>query len=796
MSSWLEPQDVLIPDEFQRGVGGHPLVAEVLARRGVTDLAKAKAFLDPQVYTPTSPWELPGMERAVARLIDAMRKDEAICVWGDFDVDGQTATTLLVSTLKELGANVTYHIPVRETESHGVNLLMLQQVIQAGAQLILTCDTGISAHSAVDYANARGVDVIVTDHHDLPEQMPAACALVNPKLLTPGHPLVTLPGVGVAYQLAEALYEQTGHPGGVSQFLDLVALGIVADLALLRGENRYLLQRGIEALRAPTRLGLKVMLDLAEIDPAGLTEEHIGYVLGPRLNALGRLSDANQAVEFLTTLDYSRARLLAEQLEGLNAERQLQTEQVFQAAQAQIERDPSLLDSAALVLSHPTWPAGVIGIVASRLVERYNRPVVLISAQPGGIARGSARSVAGCNITAAIAAQAELLVSYGGHPMAAGLAIPTERIPEFRRALSKTVREMLGEGHLEKIFKIDAYLPLSGLSLELVANLERLAPFGAGNLAVTLACPRLILISQSTFGRRAEHLHLIVADEQGVSHKVIWWGGAGWPLPEALLNGARFDLAYVVRASDYRGQRELQVEWVEARQVAEPALELPPTACAINVQDYRRQDHPLPLLKALLAQGDVQVWAEGEALERLVAQGIAARQRSALENRPGLAIWTSPPGPAELQAVLAAVSPQTVYLFGVDPKTDRLEAFLSRLAGLVKFALRSNQGQASLSALAAATPQRQITIRAGIDWLAARGQLAVLSEEGDEIFLGEGIHQESARLLEITARLQELLAETTAYRAYFSRAEPDALILTNDQRRLTNENDRPRTNDE
>ena len=776
MSSWLEPQAILFPDEFQRGVGGHPLIAEVLARRGVTALAEARAFLDPQVYLPTSPLELLGMERAVARLIDAIRKDEAICVWGDFDVDGQTATTLLVSTLKELGANVTYHIPVRETESHGVNLPVLQQVIQAGAQLILTCDTGISAHTAIDYANAQGVDVIVTDHHDLPEHLPAACALVNPKLLPPGHPLETLPGVGVAYQLAEALYVQTGHPGGASQFLDLVALGIVADLALLRGESRYLLQRGIETLRTPTRLGLKVMLEMAEIDPAGLTEEHIAYILGPRLNALGRLSDANQAVEFLTTLDLGRARLLAEQLEGLNAERQLQTEQVFQAALAQLERDPSLLDSAALVLSHPAWPAGVIGIVASRLVERYNRPVVLISAPPGGSARGSARSVAGCNITAAIAAQAELLSSFGGHPMAAGLTIPTERIPEFRRALSKTVREMLGEGQLERALQIDAYLPLSGLSLELVADLERLAPFGAGNPAVTLACLRLTLISQSTFGRRAEHLHLVVVDEQGVSHKVIWWGGAGWPLPEALPNGARFDLAYVVRASDYRGQREVQVEWLDARLVTEPLTEMRPAAPPILIQDNRRQDHPLPLLKALLAQEDLQVWAEGEALERLVEQGIVARNRLALEKGPGLAIWTSPPGPAELRVVLAAVSPQTVYLFGVDPERDQLEAFLSRLAGLVKFTLRSNQGQASLPALAAATAQRQSTIRAGIDWLAAHGQLAVLSEAGDEILLGEGAQQESARLSENTAHLKDLLAETAAYRAYFSRAEPDALI--------------------
>ncbi len=349
--NWLEPRDISIPEALLSAVGGHPLVAVTLARRGIVDVQAARAFLDPEVYTPASPWDLPGMQVAVERLQRAIRQGESICVWGDFDVDGQTATALLVSVLRSLGAKSSFHIPVREVESHGVNLPVLKKIIDGGAQLVLTCDTGIGAHEAVDYARERGVDVIISDHHDLPHtpdgdlRLPHAAAVVNPKLLPGDHPLATLPGVGVAYKLAQALCQEAGcSERTVDEHLDLVALGIVADIATQRGDTRYLLQRGLRTLRGAQRAGLRAMMEYAELNPDWLTEEHIGYELGPRLNALGRLDDANQAVELLTTQDIGRARVLALGLESLNARRKLLTSQVLQGALAQIEGDPSLVE--------------------------------------------------------------------------------------------------------------------------------------------------------------------------------------------------------------------------------------------------------------------------------------------------------------------------------------------------------------------------------------------------------------------------------------------------------------------
>jgi single-stranded-DNA-specific exonuclease len=758
MPHWLDPDPISVPSPLSLAIGGHPLVAEVLAQRGIVDVERARAFLDPVRYTPASPFDLPDMDRAVQRIQQAFKLGQRIAVWGDFDVDGQTATTVLVQTLRSLGADVIFHIPVRAEEGHGINLPWLQRLIDDSAQVVVTCDTGIDAHEAVDYARQQGVDLVITDHHDLPPTLPAASAVVNPKLLPAGHPLGTLPGVGVAYKLAEALQPDA------SAHLDLVALGIVADVAVQTGDARYLLQRGLASLRQTERLGLQTLLQLAQINPAWLNEEHIGFELGPRLNALGRLGDANLAVEFLTTDDAQRARVLATTLEGLNAERKRLTDQIFQGALAQIERDPSLLEHAALVLAHPTWPAGVIGIVASRLAERFHRPVVLLAAPPGQLARGSARSVEGCNISAAIVAQSPLLASFGGHPMAAGLAIDPERIPEFRRKLSRSVAAELGAIAPEPALAIDGYLPLANLSLDLVADLERLAPFGPGNPRLVLVSPNHALLSHTTIGRHAEHRSLTVDDAAGGSQQVLWWQGAGWPLPEG-----RFDLAYSARTSTWRGQRQVQIEWVDARSVPGAPVVVQPVRPAIV--DHRRAPQPMALLEQLRGQPGVQVWCESEAKRQLGGQ-----DRSELAPADTLVIWTIPPGRAELQAALDRVKPKEVVLFADDPGMDQFDAFLQRLAGLAKHALRTESGLVSVPRLAAATAQRATVVRLGLRWLVSRGHMRVRTEEGDAVWLAAGDGTSGPDLLAVTTQLRDLLAETAAFRRYLAQADAEVLL--------------------
>jgi len=764
---WIEPRDVSVPEDFSRVVGGHPLVAKVLLERGYDTVKKAQSFLEPAQYEPTPSSELPNIMRAADRLEAAIQRGEVICVWGDFDVDGQTSTTLLISVLKDLGAIVTHHIPVRATESHGINLPNLKRVIDNGAQLILTCDTGVTAHEEIAYAKSQDVDVIVTDHHNLPSALPSAHTVVNPKMLPVGHQLRELPGVGVAFKLGEELCARSGDSAKIERFLDLVALGIVADLAVLRGDVRYLLQRGLVALRRTNRLGLQAMMDLAEVQPKWLTVEHISYALAPRLNALGRLADANMAVEFLTTDDLTKARIMASELEGLNARRKLLCDQVTQAVQAQIESDPTQLDDVVIVLAHPAWPVGVIGIVASRLVDTYHRPTVLISSTPGGPARGSARSIEGLDISAAIESQKELLIGFGGHPMAAGLSIEPDLVPEFRRGLSRVVREMIGKMETGPRLQIDGYLPLTDISLELVDDLERIAPFGPGNSSLTLVTRGVTVRSERLIGQGGEHRLIIVEDEGGATLKVVWWQGAGWKLPEA-----RFDLAFVARASYFQGEREVQATWVDSRPTEGEEVIIKESEYEIEVIDFRQERNPLDRLKRLRESENVQVWTEAAT-----AFEGAVLDRYHLGSSEALAIWTIPPGPQEMKDVLDKVFPNVVYLFADDPGLSGRESFLKRLSGLIKYALRAESGRVKLSALAAATAHRETTVRKGIAWLTSRGDVKVVGEEEDELILEKGGEQaKDSETEQIMMELTSLLEETTSFRKYYCKAGKDALI--------------------
>jgi single-stranded-DNA-specific exonuclease len=761
---WIDPEPVEVPQVLSEAVGGHPLVATALVRRGIATPQAARAFLDPACYTPAPPADLPDLLRAADRLETAIRRGERIAVWGDFDVDGQTATALLISTLRDLGADPLYYIPQRIPEGHGLNIPALERLLAEGVRLLITCDTGVTAHQACTYAQEHGVDVIVTDHHALPDELPPALAVVEPRRLPPGHPLGELPGVGCAFKLAEELYGRAGRRGEEERYLDLVALGIVADVVPLKGDNRYLLQRGLAALRQTERIGLLALAEAAGLRLGGLTEEHIAYQVAPRLNALGRLGDAILGVELLTTADLSRARILAAQLEGLNDQRRLITRQMLAAAQEQIERDPTLLDYQALVLAHPTWHPGAVGPVASRLAELYGRPAVVIATPPGGPGHGSARSVPGCDIYAALKTKADLLLSFGGHPMAAGLRIDPEKVPLLRRGLSRSVAALWDRSASGPALPIEEYLPLSDLSLELVAELERLAPFGPGNPPIHLATGDLTLLSYAAVGRGEEHRRMIVQDDEGVTRTVLWWQGAGQPLPQG-----RFELAYIARTSDYQGETQLQLEWVASRE-REPAP-APPPPPAVNIVDYRTITNQAEVLEGLRQRQEVQVWIEAKGEGEPPGRG-----RDELEIGPSLAIWTAPPGPDVLAEVLERVSPSTVYLFGVDPGLDRPRPFLERLAGLVKRALHASGGEVSIPVLATRLAQRAATVRLGVRWLAARGQVAVEGEAGQVMILIPGSGAPSPELAALEARLGEALAETAAYRRYFATAPAEELL--------------------
>jgi single-stranded-DNA-specific exonuclease len=762
---WIEPEPLEIPSSL---ADLPPLVTQALIRQGIKTREAVQAFLKPGNYLAAPALELPGMAVAVNRIEQIIKIGEPLCIWGDFDVDGQTSTTVLFQALQALGANVTYHIPVRGTEGHGINPLHLKEIIEGGVKLILTCDTGISAHEAADYVHKHHKDMIITDHHDLPDQLPQVTAIVNPKLLSQQHPLASLSGVGVAYKLVEELCVHfPASSFSPDSLLDLVAMGLVADLVILRNDTRFLVQKGLEILRKTKRPGLKVMMEIAELNPDNLTEEHISFSLAPRLNALGRLGDANPAVELLTTSDLGRARLLATQLENYNIQRQLLCSQVTQAAEAQLRSDPSLLERPILVLENPSWHGGVIGIVASRLVERYHKPAILFTTPSDKPASGSARSVDGINITAMIAAQKDLLLNFGGHPMATGLALKQQNLPEFRRRLFKTMERDIDEKEqVEPGLRIDAWLNLTVLTPDLAITLEQLAPFGPGNEKLTLATHNLVLQSMRTIGRNKEHLSLNVADADGNSQKVLWWNGADEKLPEG-----KFDLAFNIRFSDWQGDRQVQMEFVDFRIIGTPD-ELIKWHEQVVV-DCRDVKDPFTLLPNFHQSGSTIIWAEADTKAK-----VGGRDRNELIPAKNLVVWTIPPSSEEMQAALEVVQPRQLTLVCAHPAPENTNQFLKQLAGLLKHAISQHGGKVTLTELASATAQRRITVEKGVDWLVSRGDIELVNLEEDRLQISTGsiTARRPDKEKELLYQIHALLTETTAYRKYFQQVDKDRLL--------------------
>jgi single-stranded-DNA-specific exonuclease len=766
MTRWIDPPPVEIPPSFT-DLNLPPLIAQTLVRRGINTPEAARIFLHPDSL-PSTPF--PGIEAAVARIREAIRREERICVWGDFDVDGQTSTTVLVQTLRALGADLVYYIPIRGKESHGVHIETLQPILDNNVKLLVTCDTGITAYEAIDYANARGVDVVVTDHHDLGPTLPNAKAIVNPKLLGEDHILANLAGVGVAYKLAEALLTNDEVPNASSErinpgsLLDLVALGLIADVALLKGETRSLVQRGIQVLRNTGRIGLRTMAEISGTSLESLTEETIGFTFAPRLNALGRLDNANPAVELLLSHDPVRARVIATQIEGLNAQRRLLTTQVFEAAETQLHETPELLSEPAILLTNANWPGGVVGIVANKLVERYRKPAILLTQSEDGILRGSARSVEGLHITDAITTQKDLLLGFGGHPMAAGLALEAWKLPEFRKGLGRAIEAQLGRVvRQEPSLEIDAWLKLNEIDLTFAETLEALAPFGAGNPSLTFATHRVSLRSVATIGKNREHLRLTVEDEEENIQSILWWGGAGSVLPE---EGSKFDIAYSMRASTFRGNKQVSLQFEEFRIVEEVPPEL--RKRKVEIVDYRVE--ATSSLAGLQEQAPaLLIWAEGEDKTK-------GRSRFELQPAEEFAIYSAPPSSADLRAALETVRPNKIYLFGVSPAPEKADAFLARMAGLAKYVINQKGGKVGVAELAAATGQREGAIRLGLEWLAAGGHISIQREDGT-VQISRGNNESNQYLQrELYLAVKGILAETAAYRAHFQRAEAESLI--------------------
>ena len=763
---WSEPNPTKLSEELHKQYSATPFIADALFNRGISTLEQARIFLNPKLYKQSSFTEFHDISKATHRINKAIIEGDLIGVWGDFDVDGQTATALLVTCLKNLGARILHHIPVRADEGHGISLTGLCTLLGKGVRLLITCDTGITANEAVDLATQNKIDVIITDHHIIPEYLPSAMAIINPNLLPVAHPLHYLSGVGTAFQFARALYESRSNENDVTDLLDLVALGTIADLAELNLENRFLVQAGLEELRQNKRLGLQELYALAQLDPAHMREEHISYLIAPRMNAIGRMNDANVMVEFLTTQDGQRAKMIALDLEEFNGQRQLAVNQIYKAAQFQIDNNPSIMEEPIIVLFQKGWEAGVIGIVASRLVEKYQKPAVVFSIDDNNIARGSARSIRGVDITQIISEQKELLLSFGGHPMAAGLSLHSHFLQKFIRGLYKSMRRIQPTTSNEKELMIDSNFPITSVDKEMVKNIELFAPFGNGNPPIILASHDLKIIKKTTFGKSSEHLIIRVEDQEGKKADVVYWQGGNEELPNY-----HFDLAYTARSSNYTGGTGIQLEWIASRPKTPTEL-LSLTKHKYVVRDFRKITEWAQLLEITDKQPEISIWAE-------CSENLSNTIFHRLQILPGkiLAVGVVPPHQVVLSQVLNRCQPEEVLLFGIRPNTDVLHNFLNRLSGLLRFAVKNRDGSVNLDELAALTSQTEKCVKLGIDYLISRGNIQLSSVQNGVIKLNLGGSVDVNKSNSLLADLQITLKESASFRNYYLRAEPDSILF-------------------
>ena len=559
---WIIPP-LITPEADSALAAFPPILRQILFNRGYATEPEARAYLNAKTDFDTDPFQMTGMRTAVDRIRSALKNNESIAVYGDYDVDGVTATALLVQGLQILNADVRGYIPNRFDEGYGLNNDALSSLKEQGVKLVITVDCGVRSPNEALHARAIGLDLIISDHHHPAEgDLPPALALINPKQPGDIYPDKDLAGVGIAYKIVEALFDETrktedGPPASDSKLqlellLDLVALGTVADLAPLVGENRVLVRRGLRQMRQTSRQGLFSLAAVSELVLAKVNAGNIGYMLGPRLNAAGRLKEALAAFELLTTRDVSRAGELAQLLDVQNRERQRITREMQIKAEEIALGDGD--DDLLLFAAHEDFNPGVVGLAASRLTETHYRPAVVAAKGPEET-RGSCRSIPEFHITEALDRCADLLVRHGGHAAAAGFTVRNENLANLISRLKAIAKEKLGEQDLRPSLLADAEVSLTQIRPDLFKILNYLQPTGYGNREAAFVARKAKVKSSRTVGADAKHLKLTIEDEDGFSHDAIGFRLGEWQkkLP------ARVDILFTYETNEFNGRTSYQL---------------------------------------------------------------------------------------------------------------------------------------------------------------------------------------------------------------------------------------------
>uniref|UniRef100_A0A7C6A8N5 Single-stranded-DNA-specific exonuclease RecJ n=1 Tax=candidate division WOR-3 bacterium TaxID=2052148 RepID=A0A7C6A8N5_UNCW3 len=559
---WILPAEARLPESALgelSELGLPKLALKLLCRRGYQDKKAIEEFLNPSLRHLSSPKLLPDMEKAVERILLARKKKEKVLVYGDYDVDGICGTALLVRVLKQIGLRVAFYIPHRELEGYGLSEAGIVFAKQNGFSLILTTDCGTTDFTAIEMAKNYGIDVIVCDHHEPKENLPNAWAVINPKRQDSDYPFRELAGVGVSFKLAWALLAATGQtPEDLVRYLDLVALGTVADVCPLVAENRVLVKFGMAKIRNTDKVGLRALLRTAGLLGKKITTYEIGFMLGPRINASGRIACAKKAVELLITEDENEAWTIAQELEAFNQRRQKIEDEILLSACQQIERR-NLTKKRFLVLADETWHEGVVGIVAARLVERFYRPTILLALRKEK-AKGSGRSIPGFHLFQALKTCKDYLLSYGGHKYAAGLVISRENIEQFAHSIDEYTKMTTTEDLFQRKIFVDAFASLYDLDETFLKTLAKFEPFGPENPEPVFLTTGLEVVGYPTVvGKEKDHLRFKVRQSEDRVVSAIAFGQGEAILKLVKGQKDHLDIVYYLDETNFAGKTRLQL---------------------------------------------------------------------------------------------------------------------------------------------------------------------------------------------------------------------------------------------
>ena len=537
-----------------------PLISQILINRGIENIDRAHRFLYPGLSQLHSPFMMKDIKKALQRIIQAIHTKEKIIIYGDYDVDGITSVAVLLTFLNDLGADVSFYIPHRLSEGYGLNTNALERILRMGARLLITVDCGIKDIEEISLAQREGLDVIITDHHEIPDILPPAYAILNPKQKECGFPYKSLAGVGIAFNLIIALRTRLREMGfwkhkrvpNLKEYLDLVALGTIADVVPLTDENRIIAKFGLEQLTYSTRPGIIALKEVSELRNTVITPWMVGFRLAPRLNAAGRLSRADEGVRLLTTKDMKEAEGIARALDMENTKRQQIEDRILKDAKEIIEKDEGSSLKRTITLASSSWHPGIMGIVASRLVETYYKPTVMISLD-NGMGKGSARSIEDFHLYEGIKGCAHLLKDFGGHKYAAGLTIDEKNIQAFQDLFEKIVKNTLSEDDFIPKISIDAQITIKELTEDLLEELEILSPFGPSNPEPVFCSSLLYVLNSSVVGN--DHLKLKVSQDGCVCDAIGFHMGKDTVFPKQYINAA-----FSSQINDWQGTRTVQMK--------------------------------------------------------------------------------------------------------------------------------------------------------------------------------------------------------------------------------------------